>query len=274
MAVVRPVLAFVLDIRRDNLLQHLWYKALFERSDTRLDYLCLMVARACGGASASLGVAALVQRVENAPPVDTVEALIGHVIEHATSTGVALDPDDQATIRSIHRRFAAAGLGLRFNTHGRAPRSDYPTLRRLLLERDRSGRQANYLASESGYRYLRALQQANRVVPVVGDLAGDHAVRAIGQEAARRGLAVKAFYTSNVEFYLFGDGVFPRWIANLETLPVADDAAIIRSYFNRFRTIPGTVPGYASTQLVQPIAALLADWEEGRIGSYRALVVR
>ena len=273
-AAVRPELAFVVDIRRDNLLQHLWFKALFERAESRLDYLCLMVARSCGGPRAGEGVRALVRQVDAASPVDTIDALVEAVVEHAASAGVPLTEDDRGTLRSIHRRFAAAGLDLRFNSHGRAPRSDYPTLRRLILERDRNGAHASYLADEADYRFVRGLQRGNRVVPVVGDLAGGHAVRAIGREARRRGLPVKVLYTSNVEFYLFGDGSFHHWMDNLGALPVTDDAVVIRSYFNRFRPIPQTVPGYASTQLLQTVPALLAAWEEGRIGSYRALVVQ
>ena len=274
MAAIRPELAFLVDVRRDNLLQHLWYKALFERSGTRLDYLCLMVGRACGGASETLELEAVVRRVDAAPPVDTLDALIAAVAAHAADAGVALTAGDRSAIRSIHRRFARAGLDLRFNTHGRTPRPDYPTLRRLILERDRAGDPAGYLVAENDYRYLRALQEANRVVPVVGDLAGDHAIRAIGREVERRGREVSAFYVSNVEFYLFGEGTFSRWIANLASLPLADRSVVIRSYFNRFRTIPESVPGYASTQLLERAPALLADWEEGRVRSYADLVGR
>ena len=273
-AAIRPALVFLVDIRRDNLLQHLWFKALFERSVTRLDYLCLMVGRACGGPSDGLDVTTLVGRVAVAAEVDSLDAVLDAVVAHAATAGVALTAADRRTIRSIHARFAAEGLGLRFNSHGRAPRPDYPTLERLLLERDREGRAASYLTDETHYRYLRALQEANRVVPVVGDLAGDHALRAIGREIERRDRRVTAVYTSNVEFYLFGDRTFPRWVANLETLPISDDAVIIRSYFNRFRPIAETVPGYSSTQLLQPIPALLAAWEEGRVPSYRSLIAR
>ena len=273
MAAIRPALAFIVDLRRDNMLQHLWFKALFERSATRLDYLCLMVGRACSGPSDGLGIETLVRRVDGSPPVDTLDALLDGVVAHAAATGVALTADDRATIRSIHGRFARDGLGLRFNSHGRAPRPDYPTLRQLLLERDREGRRVSYLADEESYRYLAGLQASNRVVPVVGDLAGAHALRAIAGEVERRDREVTAFYVSNVEFYLFGDDAFPRYVANLEALPVADEAVVIRSYFNRFRPIPQTVPGYASTQLLQSIPTLLAAWEEGRIGSYRSLVV-
>lgn len=117
------------------------------------------------------------------------------------------------------------------------------------------------------------MQRENRVIPVVGDLAGSHALRAIGREVSRRGLVVSALYASNVEFYLFGDGVFPRYMANLATLPAAENSVIIRSYFNRFRPIPRTVPGYASTQLLQSIPALLTAWQEGRVTGYRALIL-
>jgi hypothetical protein len=272
MTAIRPEMAFIVDIRRDNLFQHLWFKALFERSATRLDYLCLMVARSCGGSAEGLDVESLVRRVDAAPVVDTLDALIDAVADHAAAAGVPLTAEDREVIRSIHRRFARDGLDLRFNSHGRPPRPSYPTLRRLLLERDRRGRSMNYLADEEGYRYVAAMQRANRVIPVVGDLAGDWAVRAIGEEASRRELVVSAFYVSNIEFYLFEDDAFPRYIANLESLPVAQRSVLIRSYFNRFRPHPETVPGYGSTQLVQRIPALLAAWKEGRVRGYQALI--
>src|SRR5471030_874151 len=41
-AQVRPAIAFIVDVRRDNLLLHLLFKALFELSPTRAEYLALM----------------------------------------------------------------------------------------------------------------------------------------------------------------------------------------------------------------------------------------
>jgi hypothetical protein len=272
MAAVRPELAFVVDIRRDNLLQHLWFKALFERSETRLDFLCLLVARSCGGPSDGLTVGALVGRVDRAEPVDTLELLIGAVVTHAASSGVPLTDRDREAIGSIHRRFAAEGLDLQFNSHGRAPNPGYPTLRRLVLERDLEGRQVGYLADEADYRYLAGFQEENRVVPVVGNLAGDRALAGIARELRQRGLTVSVFYVSNVEFYLFRDRIFPDYMANLSALPSGDGSVLVRSFFNRSRIVPETVPGYISTQLVQPIPALVADWEEGRVRSYYDLV--
>src|SRR5687767_15913837 len=44
-AKVRPKIAYMIDLRRDNLLQHLLYKALFDMSGNRAEYLALLLAR-------------------------------------------------------------------------------------------------------------------------------------------------------------------------------------------------------------------------------------
>src|SRR5207253_10380675 len=41
----RPILAVITDIRRQNMLEHLWYKALFAMASNRLEYLSLLVSR-------------------------------------------------------------------------------------------------------------------------------------------------------------------------------------------------------------------------------------
>ena len=43
---IRPAIAFIVDIRRDNLLLHLLFKALFAEAPTRIDYLTLLFGRA------------------------------------------------------------------------------------------------------------------------------------------------------------------------------------------------------------------------------------
>ena len=184
--------------------------------------------------------------------------------------GLRLSESDFATIDRFHRAFAEAGLDLRFQSHGRAPQYYYPTLRDLVLERDRQGRRASYLATDEAFQVVRGMQLRNRIVPIVGDLAGSHALPEIAGHLREHGLPVTAYYTSNVEFYLAGDGRLDEFVANLRRLPLAADAVIIRSLFRVPH--PETVPGYQSTQLLQPIGELLEKWDEGRIGSYRELV--
>src|SRR5215813_11414225 len=42
---IRPRMAIIIDIRRDNLLQHLLFKALFGRARNRIEYLCLFLGK-------------------------------------------------------------------------------------------------------------------------------------------------------------------------------------------------------------------------------------
>ena len=44
-AAVRPSVAFIIDVRRDNMLLHLLFKALFQLTRTRVEYLALLFGR-------------------------------------------------------------------------------------------------------------------------------------------------------------------------------------------------------------------------------------
>jgi hypothetical protein len=279
-AQIRPSVAFMIDIRRDNLLQHLMYKALFELSHTRVEYVCLWLARACSGNPRQwkdLSLEDLIDYIDSIP-FDTAAARRtgARLRDTIERFGLLLTDDDLATIERFHIIFARAGLDLRFASHGRAPLPDYPTLRQLLLETDLDGRQAHYLASRDGFLFLKALQESDLVIPVVGDLAGDHALSAIGQELKDRGLRVSALYTSNVEYYLMREGIFTRFAGNVEQLPIDERSVIIRSYFNRgFRgRHPQSVPGYSSTQLLQTIESFVSDGPSDAPMSYWDLVTK
>lgn len=150
------------------------------------------------------------------------------------------------------------------------PRSD------LLLEKDLTGKQSNYLATEDGFQFLKELEAANLVVPVVGDFGGDKALRAIGRDMTERGLKVSAFYTSNVEFYLMREGAFDRWVENLKRIPIEPKSVIIRSYFSGSfgQPHPQTVNGYYSTQLLQTIESLIREHAAGGYETYSDLVTK
>jgi hypothetical protein len=118
------------------------------------------------------------------------------------------------------------------------------------------------------------LQQRDRLIPVVGDLAGGHALSAIADLLHAAGIPVSAFYTSNVEFYLMGDGTFGQFAANVARLPVADRSVLIRSFFGRnFGYVhPEAMPGYYSVQLVQDLHDFVATAHGGGYRSYVDLV--
>jgi len=107
------------------------------------------------------------------------------------------------------------------------------------------------------------------VIPVVGNLSGASALAKIGELVDERGEKVSAFYTSNVEFYLFGDGTFPRYFQNLRRLPRTPQSVVIRSMFDGYAF--SASPGYYSESFTQPIDDLLERMRTGAIRGYRDL---
>ena len=278
-AQVRPSIAFIIDIRRDNLLQQLMFKSLFELSDSRIEYLCLLFARHIPSDAATWGertIQELVDYIDNIAVSTNALEIADRVAHHAESFGIPLSQLDLETIRDFHFAFVREGLGLRFRSHGRMPRPYYPTYRQLLLETDLAGNKVSYLAGEERFQVLRSLQTRNRLIPVVGDLGGDHALAAIGDLIAEQGEFVSAFYTSNVEFYLMRGAAFARYVANLQRLPIEPNSVIIRSYFGRNfgYAHPQAVPGYYSVQLLQTMESFVTDVRAGGYRSYLDLVTR
>ncbi len=196
------------------------------------------------------------------------------IVKAAVATGIPLTEDDLATLRRFHAEFARLGLALRFTSFGRAPRSYYPTLRDLVLARDTAGVERSYLAREEDWRYVKRLHDANRIIPVVGNLAGSRALPGIARDVRAAGTTVSAFYTSNVEFYLWGGAEFETYARNADALPRDAHSVLIRSYFGRQfgDAHPLAVPGFVSVQLLQPLDDFAARWRAGGWPSYRALV--
>lgn len=270
---LRPSWAFILDIREDNLLLHLLFKALFELAPTRIEYVTLLFGRPAPSTPMDWEgreLEELLLYVDTATAVEPERGRIRARVDSAIATfGVPLDQAAWRTIDRFHRSFMQEGLGLRFRSFGREPRWFYPTYREFVLERDLQGRRANFLAAVETYRVVRALQLSDRIVPVVGDFAGRHALRAIGSFVARQGRRVEVFYTSNVEFYLFRSGTYAAFIANVAALPIREESIIIRSVFGGAAgRHPRQRSGYGSVQLVQRIRALLDGYAGGRFRFY------
>ena len=257
---VRPAVAYIVDIRRDNLLLHLLFKALFAQAGTRLEYLSLLTGRTPPPAAEPYQQATLadiVQAVEKAERAPR-EASHQQLEQRIRAFGVPLSPRDLETIERFHRVFATAGFTLRFQSHGRPPREFYPTLRELLLASDSSGRQWSYLASEEDYRFVRALQERDAIVPVIGNLSGPHALRAIGAALAASGEPLSALYVSNVEDYLFRDGSFVRFADNLGRLPRTPRSVVIRSIFR----------GGPSISMIQRLDEMMSGISQGHYRNY------
>jgi hypothetical protein len=79
-----------------------------------------------------------------------------------------------------------------------------------------------------------------------------------------RGATVSAFYTSNVERYLFQDRSWQTFLENVATLPLDETSTFIRSCFDSCSPFGGS----RSVTLLDSMAGLVRDARANRIGSY------
>jgi hypothetical protein len=277
-AQIRPRIAFMVDIRRDNLLQHLFYKALFELSRQRIEFLCLLFGRPLPSNLAdweSRPVTELAAYIQKTPGASRLfEESRAAIRKRLGEMGMNLSSEDLATIERIHGEFFTEGIELRFTSHNRAPRSYYPTYRDLIVEKDLTGREGSFLAREESFKFLKSLEGHNLVIPVVGNLAGEKALKSIGAYLRSREMIVSALYTSNVEFYLMRGDEFEKFGRNVSALPRGTKSVLIRSYFNNSwgRSHPMTVSGYYSTQLLTRLDTFAAEFAAGGFRGYTDVV--
>ena len=231
-AAMRPRLAFVTDIRRGNLHLHLLYKALFELSTDRVDFVGRLFTRTrppgLGADSSALAIMNAYRRAAPATPT-TFSANLKTVLEHLKTTRhLPLDADDTAGIEYVYGSFYRFGPEITYTStsSGRTGFRDYAT---ILTSRDEaSGAERTFLANESLFGIVKTLESRNVIVPIVGDFAGTKALRAVGAYLKEHGVTVTAFYVSNVEMYLERNGVWPKFCANAATLPVNAESVFIR----------------------------------------------
>lgn len=260
---LRPRIAFVVDIRRDNLRLHLLYKALVELASDRADFLARLFARPRPAeADAARSAEALFEAFARVEPSDAYfRASADQVATHlAAHRGAPLSVEDRAHVQRMHHAFVRAGPAMTYASSPAVEDRRLPSFAELQQASDLDGHRHGYLASEAAFARLREWQRANLIVPVVGDFAGPRALRAIGAYLGRRRIDLVAFYASNVEAYLFGDGRWRAFYGNLEALPRSPASLLIRS-----------TPG---SSRLDPILPLLEDVRGGRIRTYADITGR
>jgi hypothetical protein len=272
-AALQPRIAFIIDIRRDNMLEHLVHKALLEVSSNRAEYISRLFSRKrpvdAGSAST---VEQLFQAYGRVPPDRKLfEANLKLINDRLVQRhGFKLSDDDEKSVRSIYEAFYAAGPGVTYYGF-KPPIPDLlmPSYQELMTETDGRGVNRSYLANEENFRILRELERNNLVVPLVADFAGPKTIRAVGAYLADRHAAVTTIYVSNVEQYLFQQGDnWRKYYLNLAALPLAPSSTFIRSV-NR---IPPPCPKCVVVTLLCPVANLMRAFTAGAIASYSDVI--
>jgi hypothetical protein len=271
---LRPKLAFIVDIRRGNMDEHLLYKAFIELSTDRADFLSRLFGRPRpAGLSETTPIAEMMDAYELMAPNDdlfqkNLKAATDHLTGHHK---FRLTADDIRGLEYVYTAFFKGGPDLNYTFGGSTffGSMRFPTYSTLMSETDERGQQRSYLATEENFRILAEMERNNAIVPITGDFGGPKAIRAVGKYLKSRGATVNAFYTSNVEQYLFQqDDAWRRYYTNVAALPIDGRSVFIRSISNRGYQPQGPGFGFRAQTRLCSIADLLAAFNRGQITGY------
>ena len=244
---LQPKMAIIFDIRRGNMIEHLMYKALFEMSADRADFLSKLFSRP---RPSGLDYASTPRQLFDAYIAARPDSALYRTQprrDHSTtwrSRGFTHARHDAKSLENIYSAFFGGGPEINYNYPSRAAfgggggfggrgfgGGGMPTYATLQTATDSAGKNWAYLATEANYRWLKDFETKNLLVPVVGDFAGPKAIRAVGQVSQRApGDRRSAFYTSNVEQYLFQQNDdWSRYYKNVAELPLDSTSMFIRS---------------------------------------------
>lgn len=235
-AALQPKMVFITDIRRGNLELHLMYKALFEMSADRADFVGMLFSKARpAGLSAGAPVAEIFAKYDAAPvSADVRAANWKRIIDHLTKAPhtFPLAKDDIDGIQYVFDSFYTYGTAINYRSStgagfgGGRGGGQMATYEALMVTNDGAGVERSYLANEELFKVIKDLEMKNLLVPTVGNFAGPKALRAVGSYIRQQGETVQAFYLSNVEDYLTG-GLWQTFCNNVSTLPLTESSTFI-----------------------------------------------
>jgi hypothetical protein len=228
-AATKPQIAFIVDIRRQNMIELLVYKALFEIAPDRRAFVSRLFSRKPPAGLAAAATAEELFRAYGSVAADgqllteTVQA----VKDRLNQRGFKPVGDDEQKMVAILNVFREGGPGMDYGFgSARRPVATLPSYYTLMVATDGKGKAWSYLASEDNYRFVREMQQRNLIVPLVGDFGGPKAIKAVGAYLKNHGATTRVFYVSNVEDYL--QASWASYLSNLAALPQDDTTLLIR----------------------------------------------
>ncbi|MEO7190128.1 MAG: hypothetical protein ABI051_03660 [Vicinamibacterales bacterium] len=237
---LKPAIAIIFDVRRGNLHEQLLYKALFEMSADRAEFLSRLFSRQRpDGLTAASSVESLMTAYAGVPASEALyQANLQAVSEWLTKKhGFKLHEDDLPGIDYIYKTaFFTGGPALTYNLAGRNARpgggfggrgGNSSTYAEIQALDDGVGVNRGFLATEAQWLAMKDFESRNLLVPVVGDFGGAKAIRAASTYLKGRNLLVSAFYLSNVEQYLNRAGTEDAFLCNVATLPLDESSTFI-----------------------------------------------
>jgi hypothetical protein len=236
-AALKPAMAFIIDVRRGNLDLQLMYKALFELSANRAEFVSrLFSRRQPNGIDEQSTAADIFKAFSN---VERSQALYDETLgsikrQLVARHGFALTSDDWSSIESAFDALSTFGPNIHYLSTGTDTYGGglLPSYADLMTATDEHGVPHSYLNTEDSFRLVKDLEIRNLIVPVVGDFTGPKAIRAVGNYLKDRGTMVSTFYLSNVEMYLDREMTWGSFCRNVAALPLDAKSLFIRSAFD------------------------------------------
>jgi hypothetical protein len=247
---LQPKIAIIFDIRRGNMIAHLIYKSLMETSADRAEFVSRLFSRPRpAGLDSSATARQLFEAYVAVEPDSTLfRRNLSAIKAHLTrARGFAMSDSDSKLLEYTYSAYFGGGPQMTYNYRpgmaavfggggfggrlgGRGFGGGMPSYESLQTATDSAGKNWAYLATEANFRWLKDFESKNLLVPVVGDFAGPKAIRAVADYLKNHHAVVSAFYTSNVEQYLFQQGDdWSRYYKNVALLPLDSTSAFIRS---------------------------------------------
>ncbi len=235
-AALKPKMAFITDIRRGNTHIQLMYKAIFELSADRAEFVSRLFSRK---RPAELDFKSTAEGIFNAYHAGTgdeaaykenLKAINDQLVK---KHGFPLSADDLAGVENIYYQFYRFGPDLNYASSGYSfggRGRNFVTYSGLMMETDDEGVNRSYLASEENFKVVKELEEKNLIVPLVGDFGGPKTIRAVGKYLKEHRATVTAFYLSNVEQYL--ESNWSSFCASVASLPLDESSTFIRASRN------------------------------------------
>ena len=280
-AKIHPRIAFIVDIRRQAMIQHLMLKAIFHLSPNRAEFLSRLFSRPLsveGAPGPSTSIDRMLKYLSEVPATDEAFNANLLAIRKAIERDFSfpLSEKDQSSLDTVYTAFREEGPNIQYRSGsgnwGGPQWTGFPTFQELVLELDLHGKLGNFLTSEEDYNFVREMQRRNRIIPVVGNFAGTKALAAVASYLKKNGYTVTAFYTSNVEQYLFANSTFGAFVENIRRLPINERSLFIRAFPNMREPHPARISGHRLTTLLQKVAVFLQDYEKNLYQQYWDLV--
>ena len=268
-AAIRPAMAFIIDIRRQNMLELLMYKALFAMAANRGEFVSMLFSRRPSRVPDETSTAEDLFRAYDVaqPEQGFFDSNLRRV-----KAQLQLRPNDEKTIEHLYRVFFSIGPDLSYSsTDAYAPAG--PSYANLMTLTDGNGHNWSFLASEESFRFVKEMQRKNLIVPLVGDFAGPKTIRTVARYLKDHQAMVSAFYLSNVEMYLLASPQWKSFCSNVAALPVDQSSTFIRFLLGRYaNAVSPNGFGRRNLSAISPMIDVLTGVAKGYPPSYYDLI--